>query len=126
MADLYVNPQTGDLDFTGKRLRLTANNAELTRQRVVITLRTFKGEWFYNILEGIPYLENPDNPIQLMGKANKADFDAYIKQAVLAKPFVRSIKQYNSVLNVATSALTIFIEIEAGDASVSGDFSIQV
>lgn len=126
MADLYVSPITGDLDFTGKRLRLTANNAELTRQRITITLRTFKGEWFYNILEGIPYIENPDNPIQLMGKASKSDFDTYIKNAVLAKPFVKNIKQYRSVLDITTSALSIFIDIEAGDASVSGDFSIQV
>jgi hypothetical protein len=125
MTDLYVNPLTGDLDFTGKRLRLTANNAELTRQRVTITLRTFRGEWFYNILEGIPYLENPNNPIQLMGKANKSEFDAYIKQAILLKPFVISIKQYNSTLNVLTSELQIYLEIDAGDVSPS-DFSIQI
>lgn len=126
MVDLYINPTTGDLDFTGKQLRLTANNAELTRQRVAITLNTYKGEWFYNILEGIPYLENPNNPIQLIGKATKADFDAYIKQAVLAKPFVKRINEYVSTLNPYTSNLAIYIDIEAGDVSVRGNFTLQV
>jgi hypothetical protein len=126
MVDLYINPQTGDLDFSGKRLRLTANNAELTRQRVVTSLRTFRGEWFYNILEGIPYLENPDNPIQLIGKASKGDFDAYIKQSILAKPFVKNIKKYSSSLNPITSSLNIYVEIDAGDDSVNGEFQIQV
>lgn len=124
MVDLYINPQTGDLDLTNGQLRFTANNAELTRQRIAITLNTYRGEWFLNILEGIPYLENPDNPIQLIGKARKADFDSYIKQAVLAKPFVRRINQYTSTLNPYTSELSIYIAIDAGDASVDGNFSI--
>lgn len=115
MVDLYVNPNTGDLDFTNKTVRLTQNNAELTRQRIEISLRTYRGEWFYNINEGIPYLENANNPIQLIGKGDKQDFDSYIKSSINEKPFVRNITDYSSVFDKYQGNLSIFVKIDAGE-----------
>ena len=115
MVDLYIDPSTGDIALEDNQIRFTSNNAELTRQRVDTSLNTYRGEWFYNILEGIPYLENDNNPIQLLGKANAADFDSYVKQIILSKPFVKSIKQYRSELNPYTSTLTINTIFDAGE-----------
>lgn len=115
MTDIYIDPTTGDIALNNNTMRLTANNAELTRQRIQITLLTYRGEWFYNVSDGIPYLENRNNPIQLIGKANKADYDSYIKSSILEKPFVRSIDRYYSVLDPYQSKLNFEIDISASD-----------
>lgn len=115
MTDIYIDPTTGDIALNNNTMRLTANNAELTRQRIQITLLTYRGEWFYNVSDGIPYLENKNNPIQLIGKANKADYDSYIKSSILDKPFVKSIDRYYSVLDPYQSKLNFEIEISASD-----------
>lgn len=120
MADLYIDPDTGDLALQNNMVRLTAGNDELTRQRIETTLRTFRGEWVYNILEGIPYLENKNNKIQLIGRAaSKEDFDSYIKQAILNKPFVTAITFYESSLDRITKKLSIRLTVAAGEERVN-------
>lgn len=118
MTDLYIDPSSGDLAFHNQGIRLTENNAELTRQRLVTSLRTFRGEVFYNIAEGVPYLENKNNPVQLMGVASKEDFDSYIKTEILSKDFVTEIVKYRSELNKNNGELRINVEIKATDNSL--------
>lgn len=125
--DIYINPVTGDIDLQNHTMRFTKNNAELTAQRIRTSLLTYRGEWFFNINEGIPYLENPNNPIQLIGKANKEDFDPYVKQVILSKPFVQRINTYSSNYNIFTSQLSISFDAFGTDRDVvSQEISISL
>lgn len=119
MPDLYIDPDTGDLGFYNNSIRLTQSNAELTRQRIETTLKTYRGEWVFDINEGIPYLENANNQIQLIGKGAIEDFDSYIKQAILNKPFVDSIEEYSSSLDGRTNKLSISCRIKGSDGEVT-------
>lgn len=121
--DIYVNPATGDIDLQNHTMRFTNSNAELTVQRIRTTLLTYRGEWFFNINEGIPYLENANNPIQLIGKAYKEDYDPYVKQAIGEKPFVTRITSYSSVLDPYTSELRISFNVQASDQA--GTISVE-
>lgn len=125
MTDIYINPETGDIDFDNQTLRLTKSNAELTRQRIEISLRTYRGEYVFDINEGVPYLENANNPIQLIGRGSKNDFDSYIKQVILQKPNVDSISNYTSTLDSRSGQLSVEARINGSDdVDVSTEISL--
>lgn len=98
MSDFYLNPLTGDLDITGGRMSITKQVEELARQKLHITLKTFKGEYFANRLFGIPYLANDNNPVQLLEKNTKDLLDLEIKSAILDTEGVTEILSYSSNL----------------------------
>ncbi len=107
LVDLYLDPATGDLDLTNSRVRLTQNIEEAVRQKLEITLRTFRGELFSNINFGVPYLENEDNPVQLFGEASQIVFDTEIKSQILSVEGVVDILSYNSFLSPIDGILDI-------------------
>lgn len=107
MADIYIDPLTHDISLVDNRMALVSTEEDATRQRVIITLRAFKGEWDFNINFGIPYLENENNPTQLLGKAGKDLLDTEIRQAVLNTEGVVSLNSFTSVYNKAQRTVDI-------------------
>lgn len=117
MVDLYMNPETHDLDIQGGSFRLTETDIELTRQRVDITLNAYRGEWFANILYGVPYIVNKNNKVQILGKTDKGTFDIYVKEAIQNTEGVQTIEFYNSTVDSITRTITINTRIvdESGE-----------
>lgn len=56
MIDLALDPTTGDLAIVDFDLSLVTNIDQIA-QNLAIRLRFITGEWFLNILAGIPYYE---------------------------------------------------------------------
>ena len=107
LVDLFIDPSTGDLDLTNSQMRLTANIEECVRQKVAITLRAFRGEWVYNILFGVPYLENDNNKVQLFGKTPKAFFDTTIKSAIESVEGIIQVLSFESILTQPDGLISI-------------------
>lgn len=125
--DLYINPSTGDIELTNHTMRFTKNNAELTTQRIRTSLLTYRGEWSFNINEGVPYLENQNNPIQLIGRGSPDDFDPYVKTIIKNKPFVQNITDYSSTHNKQTGQLRISFNAMASDReNIVDEISINI
>jgi len=60
LRSFYINPETRDLEFDHLgRLKMVESDAEQTaeRQRLRLRLGTRTGEWFLDILLGVPWLE---------------------------------------------------------------------
>lgn len=60
LRSFYINPDTRDLEFDEfGRLRMVESDEHLTaeRQRLRLRLGTRAGEWFLDILLGVPWLE---------------------------------------------------------------------
>lgn len=77
-GDLYINPQ-GDLE-------IHTDFVEGVRQNLTIRLKFFKGEWFRNELEGIPYyqdvlVKNPSLPV----------ITTVFRKAIISTPGVASL-----------------------------------
>ena len=108
--DIYLDPLTGDIDLTNNTMRLTETIPESSRQQVLIDLSTFKGEWYANILAGIPYLVNDYNPVQLLGTADKVTFDIEIKGSILSRENIASLASYESIFNKQERTLTVSFE----------------
>ena|SRR5690606_15510908 len=118
MVDIYLNPETNDIDLSGNTMRLTETIEENTRQRVLITLSTNRGEWAFNILFGVPWLKNESNPIQLLGKTPKQIIDAAIKEAVLSREGVLTIDTYSSEIDKQSRRMTVNIKATTADGEI--------
>lgn len=55
MKDIALDMTTGDLDWNGGSMAM-ALRGEWLRQKVKLVLGLNQGEWFLNITEGIPYI----------------------------------------------------------------------
>ena len=110
MTDFYVDPVTNDLSLVAGDIRYT-NLEEQTRQRLFITLNTYRGEWFPNRFYGIPYLINDDNNIQLLGKSREGLLGAFIRSAILGTDNIEELISFNVREDPLTR--TVKVEFEA-------------
>lgn len=115
--DIYVNPGLHDLDFSSNTFRYTVSSQELLRQRIAITLLTYKGEWFANINFGVPYLQTQSVARGILGKVSQALFDSEIKKAILGVEGVSAILRYSSQVSPQERTINIqfTVQTDSGD-----------
>lgn len=92
--DLLLDKDTHDLVFENGRTEVTDERVDVIAQRLTIRLKTFLGEWRYNINYGIPYYQ------QILGLKNrKEDVDTVFQIEILKEPGVNSILSFESSLD---------------------------
>jgi hypothetical protein len=119
MTDLLLDPDTGDLCIFEGDLCTVTTEQELTRQAVMVTLRTFRGEWFRNINTGVPWIENENNKIALLGKVSKDFVDSQIRLAIKSLPEVLGISNYNTKFNQQTGLMSLTANILSAGGTIS-------
>lgn len=112
MSDLYLDRDTWDVVIENGDLRMVENPQDETVQEVLITVKTNRGEWFRDITYGIPYFENENSDVAIMGKAPKSIFDSYIRGGILYNEGVESIIDYSSVLYPRSGKITVNASVE--------------
>jgi hypothetical protein len=118
MQDIYLNPLTHDLDLQNEQMRYITTQDEATRQRLAITLSAFKGEWFANILYGVPYLKNDNNPIELLGKGHKDLLDTEIQRTILETEGVTGMSSFSSLEDKSSRQVTITFSATTTNESI--------
>lgn len=113
--DLLLGASSHDLETSGFELHV-AEGTEATAQRIKVRLKLFLGEWFLDLLAGIPYYEdilikNPD-----INKVN-----ALIREAILTTPTVLSIDSYEYALNNSTRTFAVNFKCTTSDGTVESD-----
>lgn len=127
--DIYLDPATNDIDIFNGQMRLTDKVEDLVRQRTEVNLKTFKGECFWDITAGIPYLANDNNPQQLLGKtANKGLLDASIQDGIVSRQGIVRLISYESVWDKNNRTLTISFsgETEHGDIVSFNNIELEI
>jgi hypothetical protein len=82
---------------------------ETVGQRLLILLRSFKGDWFYNTTYGVPYFQS------ILGKkTTKANVDLIFQTAILSEPGVKQIVTFNSSLVNRQYSLTFSVKVVDG------------
>jgi len=99
--DLQLSVSSHDLETTSFELHVV-EGIDATAQRIKIRLKLFLGEWFLDLLAGIPYyqdilIKSPD-----INKVN-----ALIREAILTTPNVLSIEEYEYALNNTTRTFSV-------------------
>jgi len=97
----------GDMTFGHGAGNFYRDQPEAVAQAVMTTLKLFQGEWFLNILAGIPY------NTKIVGFSNARQYDMEIKQAIRGAQGVDSIVSYfsyviNRNLNISATINTIY------------------
>lgn len=111
MTDIYMNPATHDLDIVDGLLRLTSSRQELVRQKVDITLNTFQGEWPFNTIFGVPYLQ------EILRKGPKAVADLALINTITNVDGVVRLVEFESTVDKQTRKYTVTFscEIDSGE-----------
>ena len=127
-VDIYLDPITGDINLTNNNMRMTANIEESSRQQVTINLSMFKGEWFANILAGIPYIANDNNPDQLLGPNGKNLLDATIKEGITSRENITQLTTYSSTLDKVNRSLAVSFSAvtNSGEVISEEDLAINI
>jgi len=94
MADLLLDPQTGDLVVTDNALSISEEGSESIAQRLKIRLRFFFREWILDRSQGTKWFE-----IILKKGVEKFAADAEIRRVVLETPEIRTIENWTSSLD---------------------------
>ena len=118
MRDIYLDPATHDIFLENEELVLIDKQDEATRQRLVILLKAFKGEWFANTEFGVPYLKNETNNIELLGKGLKDILDLNIRDFIVKTEGIVELISYSSVLDEVTRELTITFSASTTNESI--------
>lgn len=80
-----------DLGLNGDDFQLVEEEFVSIRQRIIIKIRTYMGEWFLNQNEGVPYYQS------IVGKnRSKETIDAIFKRAILTVDGVKSLVYFRS------------------------------
>lgn len=111
------NPLAGDLDRLNGQIHFW-DGMEARRQKLTMILQFFKGEWWLNRDEGIPYFEN------VFGKQRLAIVRNVFRQALLACPGVAQIPILQLTLDNATRQLAVDWQVlfDDGTTLTSADF----
>lgn len=91
----------------------------LAKQAVVMTLKAFRGEWFKDITYGVPWTENENNAVAILGKTPKVIFDSYVRGAILDNEEIISIISYESILNPITGQIVVDARLETPSGPIT-------
>lgn len=77
------------------------NSTAAVGQAIFTTLRLFAGEWFLDLLAGVPWLQ------QIMGKSSQAIYDQILQNAIAGVEGVAQITAYSSSIDPTTRMLSV-------------------
>jgi hypothetical protein len=91
MVDIKLTEDGHDIQIDGTDITLINQKFQDIRQKIIIKIRTYQGEWFLNQFEGIPYYQS------IVGKnRSKETIDAIFKRAILSTEGVKSLVFFRS------------------------------
>lgn len=117
--DFALDSDGQDLPIVDGKFSFTETVRQLLRQRILITFRTFKGEWFKNINFGVY-----DKNLFLNKSTTKGQIDAYLISIISDFPEVDNLKFFESSFDNSTRTLSVtFVVVAAGE---QGTFRIDL
>lgn len=120
MPDILLNENTDDLAIVNNDLAFTTLNSQDVRQRVLITIRAWLGEWALNTDFGIPYLQEVFQKVD-----NQQIVDAIFLDRILQVEGVEELVSFRSEFDPITRRYEIErleLRTTEGDVSIGRDF----
>lgn len=111
MTDLKINQDAYDLELVDGDFSLTQTESESLKQRLIIKLRTFRGEWYLDTQLGLPYFQR----IFQKGTA-KETVDSLFKQAILSEPEVQQLLEFSSSIDRQFRIYTLNFIVKSSNA----------
>ena len=116
--DIKLN-DSGDIDLgENYTMKLCSLKQDLVRQRIQITLGINKGSYDFDLEYGTPWLTNEYNNFSLLGKIPQVVYDGKIKQQILTREGVKSIKSYTTTVDPKTRIASTTVEVESDSGEI--------
>ena len=110
-----ISSEYGDIAWRNGPLRkeeTTQSRVDVVGQRLLILLRTFKGEWFLDTEYGIPYFQS------ILGmKTSKSAVDLIFQKAILAENGVKELTFFESTFVNRQYSMTFRVKVTTGEES---------
>ena len=118
MIDFALDPKTGDLIFDNFDFAFVSG-VDQTAQNLAIRLRFFSGEWFLNILAGLPYyqyffIKNP----------NQIQVETFLKDEISNTREVIEITSFSSDFNGETRKFTVNFGCKVVDSTLEMELDL--
>jgi len=118
MSDIQLDDDWDILIEDGDLVFISQRQFE-AKQAVVMTLKAFRGEWFKDITYGVPWMQNENNDIAILGKTHKTVFDSYVRGAILSNEEITSIISYESILNPYSGEIIVEAKLDTPSGPIS-------
>ncbi len=118
MTDILLDQTTNDVVVVDGDISFVPTQQELTRQAVVMSLKTYRGEWFRDINYGVPWITNDNNDTAILGKATRVFFDQEIRKVILANPEVTGIVSFKSSVEPTSGRVTLKAELSTDSGNI--------
>ena len=112
MANLELDPSTGDLLVTNNALTIVDGEAAI-RQQLDIRLQFFKGEWTMDLRLGLPYYE-----YILIKNPNLGLVRSIFRKAILDTPGIASLEEF--FLDFDTTTRKLILSFTAKETAGDG------
>ncbi|MGL5013006.1 MAG: hypothetical protein ACRC6V_01790 [Bacteroidales bacterium] len=108
-----ISSEYGDIVWRNGPLRkeeTTQSRVDVVAQRLLILLKTFKGEWFLDTEYGIGYFQS------ILGmKTSKSAVDLIFQKAILAENGVRELTFFESTFVNRQYSMSFRVRVSTGD-----------
>jgi hypothetical protein len=115
----------GDLSRTNKFERVTGIDER--RQRNQVALKTFQGEWFLDIRDGVPYIRSTTGDRPILGQLDYSlnEIEQILREKILDVPGNTSIFEYSQTLskdeNKTVLSVDYTVMTDLGPVQVTGE-----
>ena len=104
---------SGDIVVDPFDLQLNEQGLEAVAQRLLITLKTFRGEYFLNTEFGAPWYQTI-----LRKNVSKGLIDTQLREVIAAVPGVLQIVEYQSTIQAAIRQLNVTFRVRVDEGTI--------
>jgi hypothetical protein len=115
MIDMALDPKTGDLLLI-EASAVLVDQVDQIAQNLAIRLRFIQGEWYLNILAGIPYFQ-----YFFVKEPNQIQVESFLKDEIVNTRGVEEITSFSSDYNSAKRTFGVQFSVK----SLSGIIEID-
>lgn len=113
MKDFLLEENTNNLSLVNRDLSFTLDNSSYLAQKLKIRLSFFLGEWYLNVLKGIPYFD------QILIKNPDLNFvEDLIKTEITTTPGVDTLESFNLTYENSTKELLIEFSVSTLEGEI--------
>lgn len=114
MSAIHLDPNTWDITFPAGLLRFTADNVEAAVQSARLKFQFWRGEWFLDTTQGVPYIEQV-----FVKPTNIPQLEALCRRILRSVPEIDAVPTVVLTHDRETRALTVDWEVIVGGRVVT-------
>lgn len=119
MVNLYLDPDSNDIEVKDFNPRLTQNNVEWVAQTIQNRLSTFLGEWYLNRNIGLPYFERI-----LQKQSDITDINGLFLAEINAISLIDKVESFETTYDTTTRLFLVGFTVRVNGESITNEVNV--